>query len=172
MKQHVPSIHRANLAQHASLAWRIIWIATVCAFLSLAPAVHAQPVQTFTVTVVSVYEPGERLLVEFRGRKREVLRLKGIRIKPCIQDEALAELYRLTWGRVLFLETASTQYDPVSGDVVGYLWADTVMVNEHLIARGLAESNGVSSRYQQVFREAAELARTNKLGYHGPACAG
>ena len=159
-----------NSLPRAGQAWRLIWILTACAILSLPPVAHAQPVQTITVTVAAVYDSGERLEVTFRGGERKNLRLKGVRIPLCTREEALAEIDELTGGRVVFLELSSTSPDQGTGDLVGYLWADDVMVNEHLIGWGLATYDNGGSRYERSLRDANDVARRNHLGLHGRPC--
>ena len=161
---------RVNPLRRASRAWRVLWLLTACALVSLPPIAQAQPVQTITVTVVAVDDSGERLDVVFRGGQRETVRLKGVRVLPCIREESLAEIRELTWARVVFLELSSNSRDPDTGHLAGYLWADAVMINEHLVARGLAAYTGEASRYQRGLRESGEAAQASRLGYHGRPC--
>lgn len=139
------------------------------------------PEGTTPATVLRVID-GDTIEVEIEGQAYKV-RYIGIdtpetvdprRPVGCFGEEASAANKELVDGQTVGLESDVSDTDSF-GRLLRYVWLDgDEMVNAALVREGYAQSSAYPPdvRYQELFDELEEEARTAGRGLWGPACQG
>lgn len=86
-------------------------------------------------------------------------------VRECFGEEATRRNSALVEGRVVKLERDVSETDRF-GRLLRYVWVDGEMVNEMLVAEGLASVSTFPPdvKYQESFLELQEVARSSGLG--------
>jgi endonuclease YncB( thermonuclease family) len=146
-----------------------LWLGLGSSLLARPTEASSQPLQSIAVTVADAYD-GELLEVALlQSGQRQVVRLTGIAVPPCVQSAAVARTTSLTRGQVVYLELSAQQRDAY-GYLAGYIWVDAVMLNEQLVSEGLAEPTGTAGRYQQRLASARASASAYRSGGWSTGC--
>ena len=90
----------------------------------------------------------------------------------CLAASARAANERLVRGANVRMEDDVSDKDRY-GRLLRYVWAGEVFINETLVAQGLAHATAYppDTKYQKVFADAEQVARSLKLGMWGNLCA-
>lgn len=147
------------------------------AFLLLGAGVHSNGLPPFPAPqlagTVSEVIDGDTIKVHLSSGETETVRYLSINTPELAEDECYARKAReinfaLVQGRQLYLETDQEQRDQY-GRLLAYVYLDEqghAMVNLMLIAIGAAdiEIREPNTRYENIFRQMRDLARSLKLG--------
>jgi endonuclease YncB( thermonuclease family) len=145
-----------------------LWLGLAMALVGRPRPAFGQSLQSVAVRVADV--PGANVLtIALQGGQMDTVRLAGINVPPCIQSDAIARVSGLTLNRTVYLELASQQRDGM-GNLVGYVWVDTVMLNVLLVSEGLAAPTTGAARYQQNIDNAGYAAAGRSRGGWGSRC--
>lgn len=98
-----------------------------------------------------------------------IVRLLGVQapeLSFCKGQEAKKELENLQNKQVTLTHTLKDKYHRT----LALVWLDDILINEHLIARGLARFDGVSISESERLQSAYQKAKDEKIGIFSPLC--
>ncbi len=167
MIQEVRRHHRTHTVLVAVLA---LWLGLGAALVERPRPAFGQSMQSIAVRVIDV-SSADVLVIALQSGQSATVRLAGISTPPCIQSDAIARASVLTLHKVVYLELAAQQRDS-AGNLVGYIWVDSVMLNTLLVAEGLAAPAAGAARYQQNLDAAGYAASTRRRGGWSTGCLG
>lgn len=147
-----------------------LWLGLGAALVGWPRPAFGQSLQSIAVRVVDVAS-ADVLVIALQSGQRATVRLAGISAPPCIQRDAIARVSGLALNKVVYLELAAQQRD-AWGNLVGYVWVDTVMLNTLLVSEGLAAPAAGAARYQQNLDAAGYDASARLHGGWSTGCLG